>query len=107
MPNGVNRFLLIRYKGFPEPSMWYKRNENGFTPLFMNETPHIGNLIKEELAQQQRSIAWLARQMGCSRQNLCRQLGQGYLGTDQLLKISLLLHRDFFLCFSEYISNQF
>ena len=73
----------------------------------MNETPHIGNLIKEELARQQRSIAWLARQMGCSRQNLFRQLGNGYLGTDQLLKISLILHHDFFHCFSEHILNQF
>ncbi|MBR7023368.1 MAG: XRE family transcriptional regulator [Bacteroidales bacterium] len=73
----------------------------------MNEAPHIGNLIKAELARQQRSVTWLARQMGCSRQNLCRQLDHSYLGTDQLLKISLILHRDFFQCFTKYISNQF
>lgn len=73
----------------------------------MNEMPHIGNLIKAELARQQRSIAWLAQQMGHSRQNLCRQLGHGYIGTDQLLKISLILHRDFFHCFTEYIENRF
>ena len=73
----------------------------------MDKAPHIGNLIKAELARQQRSIAWLAQQMGCSRQNLCRQLGHNYLGTDQLLKISLILHRDFFHNFTEYIDNQF
>ena len=72
----------------------------------MDKAPHIGNLIKAELARQQRSIAWLAQQMGCSRQNLCRQLGHNYLGTDQLLKISLILHRDFFHNFTEYLENQ-
>lgn len=93
--------------GFPEPSEWYKRYEKRIHAFLMNEAPHIGNLIKAELAQQQRSIAWLAQQMGCSRQNLSRQLRHDYLGTDQLLKISLILHHDFFHCFTKYILNQF
>ena len=72
----------------------------------MDNTPHIGNLIKTELKLQQRSVAWLARQIGCSRQNLSRMLSRDYIGTDQLLKISLALRHDFFRCFSECVEHQ-
>ena len=34
------------------------------------EAPHIGHLIKEELARQERTVAWLARKLCCSRQNV-------------------------------------
>jgi len=49
---------LLRAKGFTNKSN------------AMTEEPHIGNLIREVLHQQGRSITWLGKQLGCSRQNI-------------------------------------
>ena len=68
----------------------------------MTEEPHIGNIIREVLHQQGRSITWLGKQLGCSRQNIYKILRRNWIYTDMLLKISDLLDYDFFRCFSEY-----
>ena len=68
----------------------------------MIEEPHIGKLIKEELAQQGRSITWLAKQLGCSRQNAYKIFNRKWIYTDLLLKICDILDYDFFKCFSEW-----
>lgn len=68
----------------------------------MNEEPHIGKLIKEELARQGRSITWLAAQLGYSRQYVYKLFRRKWIYTDLLLKISDLLDYDFFRCFSEW-----
>ena len=72
----------------------------------MNEEPHIGKLIKEELARQGRSITWLARQLGYSRQNAYKIFSRKWIYTDLLLKISDLLDYDFFQCYSDYRNNR-
>jgi lambda repressor-like predicted transcriptional regulator len=68
----------------------------------MEEEPHIGKLIKAELARQGRSITWLAGQLGCSRQNAYKIFRRKWTYTDLLLKISDILDYDFFKCFSEW-----
>ena len=68
----------------------------------MNEEPHIGKLIKAELAQQGRSITWLATQLGYSRQYMYKLFRRKWIYTDLLLKISDLLDYDFFRCYSEW-----
>ena len=68
----------------------------------MNEEPHIGNLIKDELARQGRSITWLAKQLGFSRQNAYKIFNRSWIYTDLLLKISDLLDYDFFKCYSDW-----
>ena len=68
----------------------------------MTEEPHIGNIIREVLQLQGRSITWLGKQLGCSRQNIYKILRRKWIYTDMLLKISDLLDYDFFRCFSEY-----
>ncbi len=70
------------------------------------EAPHIGHLIKEELARQGRSVRWLAEQIGCSRQNMHYLLGRSFIYTDLLLKISDALDYDFFKCYSDYRKMQ-
>ena len=70
-----------------------------------HETPHIGRLIKAELTRQGRSIAWLAHQMGYTRQNMYHLLSRGFVYTDLLLKISMILHHDFFHYYTDYLSN--
>ncbi|MBR4391746.1 MAG: XRE family transcriptional regulator [Bacteroidales bacterium] len=66
------------------------------------EEPHIGHIIKEVLRQQGRTITWLGKQLGCSRQNIYKILNRSWIYTDMLLKISNLLDYDFFKCFSDY-----
>ena len=66
------------------------------------EAPHIGHLIKEELARQGRSTRWLSEQIGCTRQNMHYLLGRSFIYTDLLLKISDALDYDFFKCYSDY-----
>ena len=68
----------------------------------MHEEPHIGNLIKEELNRQGRSITWLATQLNYSRQYMYKLFRRKWIYTDLLLKISDLLDYDFFRCFSEW-----
>ena len=68
----------------------------------MEEEPHIGKLIKEELHKQGRSITWLAEQLGCSRQNAYKIFNRKWIYTDLLLKICDILDYDFFKCYSEY-----
>lgn len=68
----------------------------------MEEEPHIGKLIKEELARQGRSITWLAEQLNYSRQYVYKLFRRKWIYTDLLLKISDILDYDFFKCFSEW-----
>ena len=104
-------YLLVRAL----PSLRFRvSNKNGFRPFClptaqgsrkgkpMNEEPHIGKLIKAELARQGRSITWLATQLGYSRQYMYKLFRRKWIYTDLLLKISDLLDYDFFRCFSEY-----
>ena len=66
------------------------------------EAPHIGRLIKKELARQGRSTLWLSKQIGCTRQNMYYLLNRSFIYTDLLLKISDVLDYDFFKCYSDY-----
>lgn len=68
----------------------------------MNEEPHIGKLIKAALVEQGRTITWLAKQLGYSRQNAYKILNRKWIYTDLLLKICDILDYDFFKCFSEW-----
>ena len=64
--------------------------------------PHIGHLIKNELDRQGHSVAWLAKQMQYSRQNVYRLLERHRIHSDVPLKICDILDCDFFGWFSDY-----
>ncbi len=70
------------------------------------EEPHIGHIIKQVLQLQGRTITWLGKQLGYSRQNIYKILNRPWIYTDMLLKISDLLDYDFFKCFSEYRNSK-
>ncbi len=72
----------------------------------MQEEPHIGNLIKEELKRQGRTISWLAKQIGYSREHVYKLFYRNWIYTDLLLKISEILDYDFFKYYSEYQKNK-
>lgn len=75
-------------------------NENEIPPL------HIGNLIREQLRLQRRSVAWLAAQIGCKRDNVYKLLRNYYITTDTLMRISLALDYDFFADLSAHLHKQ-
>lgn len=66
----------------------------------------IGQLIKEELEKQERSISWFARKLSCDRSNIYRLFQKENIDTGLLTRISLLLNHDFFSDLSENIKEK-
>lgn len=66
------------------------------------DAPHIGHIIKEELARQERTVAWLARKLNYSRQNIYHIFECQWIATDILLKICDILGCNFFKVYSDY-----
>lgn len=62
---------------------------------------HIGQLIKEEMARQQRTPAWLARQINCERPNVYYIFSQANINTQLLQAISKALNKNFFSYYTD------
>lgn len=60
------------------------------------ERMHIGSLIKDELERQERTVSWFARKLNCDRSNIYKLFKRQNIDTDLLLRISVVLHYDFF-----------
>ena len=102
----VRRGILVRGMGVETLSVKQGIDSTLFLypklkDMATQEAPHIGHLIKEELARQGRSIPWLSEQVGCSRQNMYYLLNRSFIYTDLLLKISDVLDHDFFKYYSD------
>ncbi len=67
----------------------------------MDEELHIGHVIKNELKNQGRTITWLSKQLGYTRQNLYKIFERKWIYTDLLYKISQIMHYDFFQHYSK------
>ena len=61
---------------------------------------HIGHLIQEQLRKDQRSVGWLAREIGCTRNHFYKIFSKSSLDGDLLLRISLSMHFNFFQYYS-------
>lgn len=70
------------------------------------EQPNIGKIIKEVLAEQGRSITWLAQQLGTTRNLVYKILDREIIYTDRLIQISELLDYDFFKHYSDYLEER-
>lgn len=57
---------------------------------------HIGQMIEKELRRQRRSVAWLAAQLFCDRTNAYKLLKRRNIDMEQLIRISVILHHNFF-----------
>ena len=66
----------------------------------------VGDLIKEELEKQERSISWFARKLSCDRSNVYRLFQKESIDTTLLFRVSLLLKRDFFSYLSERLKEK-
>ena len=56
----------------------------------------IGLQIEEELRRQERSVSWFARKLCCNRQNVYDIFRRTNIDAELLLRISLILGRNFF-----------
>ena len=65
----------------------------------------IGFAIRQKMSEQGATIAWLARQTGCDRSNLGKQLQKTHIYPELLLKISIALKTDFFVHYSQYFQQ--
>lgn len=70
----------------------------------MTPTIHIGSSIRAELTRQQKTMVWLADQIGTARPNAYRIVRASSLQTDSLYRISQILHYDFFAEYSRKLS---
>lgn len=61
-----------------------------------NAMEPIGTLIREELERQERSVSWFARKLSCDRSNIYRLFQKHSVDTAMLMRISVVLGRDFF-----------
>lgn len=61
---------------------------------------HIGHLIHEQLKADQRSVGWLSREIGCTRNHVYKIFNKPTLDGDLLLRISLSMHFNFFQYYS-------
>lgn len=61
---------------------------------------YIGELIKQEMQMQERSVSWLARKLGCTRAMVYRLYEKQSIDTVTLMQVSLVLHRNFFIEYS-------
>lgn len=62
---------------------------------------NIGQVIKEELLSQERTVSWFARKLNCNRVAVYRIFDKNSIDTALLATISQVLHRDFFRDLSE------
>ena len=61
----------------------------------------IGELIREQLRDQGKTVVWLARQLSCSRNNVYKIFRSYSISTQALLRISKILNYDFFAVYSD------
>lgn len=66
------------------------------------EEPHIGQLIRAELAKQERTVSWLARKLCYSRQNIYHLFESKWIATDVLMRVCDVLQHNFFKYYAEY-----
>ena len=61
---------------------------------------HIGHIIQAQLKTDQRSVGWLSREIGCTRNHVYKIFNKPSLDGDLLLRISLSMNFNFFQYYS-------
>mgnify|MGYP002621270558 CR=1 FL=1 len=67
---------------------------------------YIGELIRQEIEKQERTVTWFARKLCCNRQNVYDIFKRNTIDTELLLRISIILHTDFFEWYSHEYTNR-
>ena len=72
------------------------------SPFFINMV-HIGQLIEKELHKQERSVTWFANKLCYERTNVYSIFKRESIDTALLVRISKILHHNFFVYYNEEI----
>ena len=62
---------------------------------------HIGNIIRSDLRRKGLTNAWLAERVGMTERTLQRLFNKSSIDTQLLLRISVILHTDFSIYYSQ------
>ena len=66
---------------------------------------HIGQLIRDELKQQGRTVTWLAKAINCDRTNIYNIFERESIDTNLLIRISKALNRNFFEILTQELNS--
>lgn len=72
----------------------------------MAEKVNIGQAIREEMDRTGRTVIWLSKQLGTNRMACYRIFNSYSIDTQMLLRISVLLGRDFFALYSAALREE-
>jgi len=67
----------------------------------------IGQLIKDEMKAQERTVTWLARKLGVDRSNVYRLFLKKSIDTDLLARLCVVLNKDFFAILSQRFHDRY
>lgn len=66
---------------------------------------HIGHLIQAQLKADKRSVGWLAREIGCTRNNVYKIFNKASLDSDLILRVSKAMQFNFFRYYTEEVAK--
>lgn len=66
----------------------------------------IGQLIKDELEAQERTVSWFARKLHLDRSNVYRLFQKNSVDTELLARVSVILGKDFFVELSDELTRR-
>lgn len=66
---------------------------------------HIGQIIRQKVAENGMSVVAFARELSCTRGNAYKLFDKRSIDTETLLRISVILGYDFFQHYSECLKN--
>jgi len=66
----------------------------------------IGEIIKQKLSEQERSISWLAKKVNLDSSNFLKKLNHNNIELDLLFRISKILQEDFFAYCSQIFKGE-
>ena len=64
---------------------------------FLCSTMHVGKLIEQQFRAQGHTVTWFANQLCCTRANVYKIFSKENVDVHLLVRISRVLHYDFFL----------
>ena len=72
----------------------------------MTEGPDVGKMVKTLMEQKGVGVTWLAKRLGCHRNNVYLILNRSRIDTQTLSKLAFIFEYDFFSDFSQYYNEQ-
>jgi len=72
----------------------------------MKEEIHIGKLIRQKMEDEGRKVSWLAKRIGCSRNNVYQIYQHQSIDAKTLIRICISLEINLFYYYYKYTEEQ-